>query len=269
MRTVLEYYKIFPNVSKLIYLDCDTIICSDIYELAQTNLSNFLIGACRDTDKRLAARNNIFNPFSSYDFDFNREAIFDFINPGVVIFDLKKISNDNDFIKTKNYLITNIDALDNNYNDLFNFLFAKKIYFLNPSWNAQVSLLLRINSLAWDIDQNFYKKYKKDILNYKVIHFNADFKPLNNMTPYSNIWWKYNTNTLFYIQSLSELFDNNFTPRVENYLQSIKVIKIFKYLLVFYYYKFKFLSKIIKKHKKHYNEKIAKVKKLIFLFRER
>jgi lipopolysaccharide biosynthesis glycosyltransferase len=113
--TKATYYRLlvpmlFSDVDKCIYLDGDTICCSDIIELYEEDLGNYYIGGCRsvsidwgeDVSNAIAERLDI----SSGD---------DYINAGVLLMnpmELKKLQDVLLIESTKGYLVQDQDVIN-------------------------------------------------------------------------------------------------------------------------------------------------------------
>ena len=80
----LEISKLLPYYKKVIYLDCDTIILSDIQDLYDINIFSYYCAGV----KALAYDNNKHRKRLGIDTS-------SYINSGVILFNVEKINNDN------------------------------------------------------------------------------------------------------------------------------------------------------------------------------
>lgn len=149
--TLPAYYRlkltdILPNVNKIIYLDCDTIVNTSLKKFFETDLQDNYIGGVLDA--RVKHKKQWKN--SNY------------INSGVVLFNLEKIRTDkieNIFIEYTKKNIKNIQTGDQ---DIINFALKDKIKILPDAWNVQVSGFA---------SRTCFTKYPK------IIHFIGSDKP--------------------------------------------------------------------------------------------
>lgn len=102
----LFLHKVFPNLDKIIYLDTDVIVTSDIAELYNQDINGYALGACQDAVVKKGIEKLKENKFvtripgikrsqSQYDY-FNKylklenDQINRHVNSGVLLYDLKK-----------------------------------------------------------------------------------------------------------------------------------------------------------------------------------
>ena len=80
---------IFPELNKILYLDSDTIICSDLTELYNTNISDYAMGAVRD----MAPIYDKNHPNGRYVYDFAHKYLNDdpYYNSGVLLINAKNM----------------------------------------------------------------------------------------------------------------------------------------------------------------------------------
>ena len=138
--SVVTYYRLFiaslfPQYDKIVYLDCDLVVCGDIAELYMTDLGDNILGAARD---RLVQNTAEFRAYAATAVGVDPDR---YVNAGVLLINLKAF-RENDiegrFIK----LITeyDFDLLDPDQAYL-NYLCRDKIRALQSEWNAVPSTL--------------------------------------------------------------------------------------------------------------------------------
>ena len=76
--TIATYYRLklaslLPNVDKIIYFDCDMVVNSDLQELFDTNLDEYLVAGVQDINKKIIKK----NPY--------------YVNAGMLVFNLDLI----------------------------------------------------------------------------------------------------------------------------------------------------------------------------------
>lgn len=171
-----NYYRLlipelFKDIDKIIYLDVDTIVTSDILELFNTKLNGNCIAGVLDMDhenysKLLGTKQ--------------------YINSGMIVFDLKKIretSRDNLIDVSRNYIINNMLKTSNTDQDIINLAFADQIEVLGIEWNAQT------------VGTNRGYIFGGDNLEIpkKIVHFITNHKPwnVNCKSEYQYLYYKY------------------------------------------------------------------------------
>ena len=116
--------KLPKNISKIIYLDCDTIVQSGIKDLFNTNLKDNSIGGVEDK-------------FSTLNLEklkeFNLEK---YINSGILLIDVEKVKTkiEHETFEDIKDKIKNSEVLDQ---DLINLVFKNDILLLNKNFNSQ------------------------------------------------------------------------------------------------------------------------------------
>lgn len=126
--TLPSYYRLklselLPNVDKIIYLDCDMIVNSDITELFNIQLGDNIIGGVLDT--RVKHKKKWKNT--------------NYINAGMIVFNLAKIRENKIEDKFVEYTKQNTKTIETGDQDVINFVLKDKIQILPDDWNVQVS----------------------------------------------------------------------------------------------------------------------------------
>lgn len=157
----LKLASLLPNIDKIIYLDCDLIVQSDLKELYQTNLDNYPLGGVHDINH---------NKYTSLNDSY--------INAGVLLINLKQWRDEQAeklMIQTAQQQQDEIIFADQ---DIINITFKNRIYHLEDKWNIQVI--------------NFYSfsHYKKP---FNIIHFIGASKPWiwGSFMPYKKKYFEY------------------------------------------------------------------------------
>lgn len=93
--------QIFPNVDKMLYLDSDTLVCADLTELFNTDISNYAMGAVRD----MAPTEDPINPNGVYAKEFSEKYLNrgPYFNSGVLLLNMKNMAK-------SQQLLTNVKA---------------------------------------------------------------------------------------------------------------------------------------------------------------
>ena len=90
----LKLASLLPDVSKIIYLDCDIIVNSDISELFDVNMDECLVAGVRDINRRMLK----INP--------------KYVNAGVLLLNLDMWRKENFEQKLLDYTKNNIDNIN-------------------------------------------------------------------------------------------------------------------------------------------------------------
>lgn len=200
---LLKYY------SRVIYLDCDLVVNTDIASLYQKDLGENYVAAVRDIN--MAAWNNLKNDFGEKERAYNRDVIgldrvFDYFNAGVMVFNVEEMS--------KHFTTDGLFklALERDYEwqdqDILNKVCNGKVLWLENNWNYIPKS---------DIDITLWEEFKApkacydDFLAAKanpyIVHFAGRFQPMycRNVDK-SDVYWKYARNSLFYEEILGDMF---------------------------------------------------------------
>lgn len=97
----LFVHKIFPHLDKILYMDSDTIVRSDLTELFNTDISKYVVGAIRD----MAPVSIPDDPFGKYIRDFKKKHKKRqpdlYVNSGVLLINVSKMHEcDSDLLAT-------------------------------------------------------------------------------------------------------------------------------------------------------------------------
>lgn len=204
----LFLHKLFPDLSKLLFMDSDIIVTSDIAELFNQDLSGCAIGGCTDpyftrdpetlkTVQPISGIKKIPNHEkypSVYDYlrkyvNLNDDEMGSYFNAGILLLDLKKSGAALDrelpnLIKNK-YIYADQDIL--------NIIFKKDKIVLDQKFNVFADNLLEFITENSELPA--------------IIHF-INTKPIKSMRrPMSYYYWEEVSETHFYYQALEKFID--------------------------------------------------------------
>lgn len=207
---VLFLHRIFPNLEKILYLDGDIIITSDIAELFNQSLEGHAIGGCLDPIaindlerlKSLPSVKSIQgfeagskNNRDRYDYynkylNLTDEQISTYLNSGVLLIDLKKAGRGLELI-LPSLLKKQYVFLDQ---DILNIAFKNDKKILDQRFNVTPEFLFKF----------IYETYTCPV----VIHYTVR-KPTDNMSKQMayHYWWEEIAQTKFYYPALEHLID--------------------------------------------------------------
>lgn len=147
-------HRIFPNISKLLYLDSDTLVCGDLGPLYNTDISQHTMGAVRD----MAPTEDTDNPNGKYVRDFAAAHLGNgpYFNSGVLLLNLQNMAKNEQ-------LLTNV-KVDLKYpdQDILNIALRDKIKPLPLKYNFAPGV---------KISTNFTGNDRRADTDYTILHF--------------------------------------------------------------------------------------------------
>lgn len=192
----LAIFQLFKNFEKVIYIDADSYILSDISELFKINIGNKQIAGVRDSisyeipwrDKHITHNDysgKALNYYKDY-LGFSKEKFNNYFSSGVLLFNLQNID-----INVKQKELDKL--LENDYyshdQDILNLLFSEKeTYLLGREWNYFNSgpVLKKEDFLLQEEKENYLdNKVKPKIVSYVLKPWLKE----NINAPYADIYW--------------------------------------------------------------------------------
>lgn len=267
--------KIFSEYKKIIYLDCDLILTTDIAQLFFIDIQEYPIAAAADVTISNSLYTTGFNQgawnyFKKYMFEtlgFSNQK--NYFNSGVMLIDIEKFNS-----VELDYLFDLAKRNNKFFHDqnVLNAAFEDNYFQLPQEWNFQWNIKFHsINGCYKKMLPNdiltLYEEY--DVMP-AIIHYTSHEKPWNN--PYhsfADIWWKYARKSPFYEILLKNLTKNSQTVSMNLDLNKSILLQIFNYKKdKLRYYRYKILSKItFGKMRKHYKRKKKELKMQLKEFR--
>lgn len=178
---------------KVLYLDCDTIVLSDVKELFSTDIGENIIGASPD----------FLNPeVCNYVSESLGLQPRDYINAGILVLNVRSFTAHNckeramDLLSKRKLLMMDQDAI--------NLVCTGYISQINPEWNVQWHRLL----------DDSVMDYQKEIFthvcaNPKIIHYTSKIKPWDYPDkPLANMFWHYASKSIVYEELLTRISSN-------------------------------------------------------------
>lgn len=124
----LKLPSLLPQINKIIYFDCDFIICTSLKELFNKNLKDNLIAGVNDTDRKKVKRNS------------------QYINSGMILFDLEKMRNEKIEDEFLSWTKENIEKIKLGDQEIINEVLKGKIKIIEEEWNVQSSNFINRSS---------------------------------------------------------------------------------------------------------------------------
>lgn len=197
--------KILNECDKVLYLDADILVLSDISYLFEQELSEQELAiACPDVaflvDSNIRVSFNEKQMSSSEYFTnhLHMKNTKNYFNAGVILFDIKKCLKFN----LEEKLLKKLKDLKHPLwrdQDILNSVLEGRVKLINFSWNYQQNISPNLSRLP--------SKYICSDENIKIWHFNGGRKPWDNIdAEKAEIWWSFAKQTTFYEKLLLELF---------------------------------------------------------------
>lgn len=213
---------LLKDIDKVLYLDCDVIVLSQIEELFMQDITDFYIGAVED----IVFYFDRLCPIKSFD---------TYVNSGVLLINLKKWRQDNIAQKLFDVVEREGDKLYYHDQTAINLVCKNKIKLLDLRYNLQVFFLIQISIL---LNHPLRKQLMQVIKTPKIIHYTSIQKPWNSYCPLRKYYLQYEKLTPF-------ATNNNFKYKLKIFIQFVIV------LLKDFYFIFRFiLSPLIKVSRK-------------------
>lgn len=190
--------EVFKNYEKVLYLEHDTVVKTDVSELYDTNLGKNWIAVCQD-DVISSWLNSGREKFSYYSNQLDlKDPYNEYVSNAVILWNIQAIRESGRASEALN--IIEEKSYRNPARDGLNKLCYGHVLFLDPLWNV---------CDAWSdvcyLPAVSYQKWSQNIDNAKIISFRATVsKPWNNTSLLSApIWWRYARQTPVYEELLT------------------------------------------------------------------
>ena len=184
---------IFAKYKRALYLDSDTIVNADIYDLYGLNLDGYLLAGVLD----IAFPVVNYQKYNSYFRSIGLYNCSTYINAGVILFNVEEFGR----IFSYDFLINQLEM--NSYKwpdqDLLNVLCKNRILCIDMTWNVFSLNEWLAEKLEDGLPDDLYMEYTMARKCPKIIHF-VMHRTLNNIPvgDYSEEYWKYAKGTPFY-----------------------------------------------------------------------
>lgn len=210
--TISTYYRfflptIFVNYDKILFLDSDIVILSDIAELYHVDLSDNILGAATDTEFMRLLYRDIRSGDLEW-FKYVKEVLkcdepFEYFQAGVLLFNLNQMRKACFTDKCLEVLkeVRKPRFLDqcilNSVIQRYNFK-RKKI---ELKWNLEWHVKISGSDLSADIPSKFASEYENAEREIKILHYSGGRKPWKYPgLILADLFWKYARETVFFEQ---------------------------------------------------------------------
>ena len=193
------YFRLFvtkflpSDLHKVIYLDCDMVVCKNLTPLWNTDLDGYAIGAVTDY------HNDNMEVYTRLKYD----PKYGYINTGMLLINMDYWRTNNVIDLFKDYIKNNPDKLVFADQDVLNPLFYDKKKILPICYNLSTAFLFKPQLLS--ISSRFLPEIEEAFNNPTIIHYTTDrpwFKNCSN--PMLHYWEKYRDMTIWKGQTMDQ-----------------------------------------------------------------
>lgn len=192
------YYRVlvpslFENYSKIIFLDADVVVKSDLKELFEIDLGDNLVGAVRDFEGIANCYNNNYERTKYRLNNIGIKKFENYFTSGVMVMNISEFLNNFD---TKSLLDLAVSKDWKQYDqDLFNYICKDRVKILDAKWNFVEDIFGIYNSMP----KNLFEEYLESEKNPQIIHFSGNRKPWIKIdSKFNDDFWEYAKSTQFY-----------------------------------------------------------------------
>lgn len=177
---------VFDGYSKVVYLDADLVVRTDIAELFETDVSNYLVAAVRDYEGIAACYNNNYERTKYRINELGIKNFNDYFISGVLVMNLEMF---NKSFSLKSLLDMATSKNWKQYDqDVLNLLCQGKTLIVDAGWDFVEDIHGTYTSLPAELFAEV-TKVEEDPM---IIHYSADRKPWINLgSKYNEDFWKY------------------------------------------------------------------------------
>lgn len=170
-----------PDIDKVIYLDCDTIVNGSLKELWNTEMGDYAVAGVRDrVNDSIRLYNRLRYPMHD-----------GYVNAGVLLINLKKWREFHVFDRAKEIAKSMPEALKNHDQDIINAIYHGQILMLPFRYNL-LEYYLYVEEWLY-LDRKYYPEIIDACKNPVIIHFCMPQKPWHYecINPFKDLYYKY------------------------------------------------------------------------------
>lgn len=170
-----------PDIDKVIYLDCDTIVNGSLKELWNTEMGDYAVAGVRDrVNDSIRLYNRLRYPMHD-----------GYVNAGVLLINLIKWREFHVFDRAKEIAKAMPEALKNHDQDIINILFHDNKLMLPFRYNL-LEYYLYVEEWLY-LDRKYYPEIIDACQNPVIIHFCMPQKPWHYecINPFKDLYYKY------------------------------------------------------------------------------
>ena len=198
--------ELLHEVDKILYLDPDIVVVKDISKLYHENIEDVYVAGVKDLILMHLLRSDGTVNYNNAEYSWedyyyylclSMEKMYNYIQAGVLLFNLKKIRNDKK-IKDIQNIINRYTYLIFNDQDVINLAFINNIKFLDSNWNFTDP---RNQLLYGNLTASEYREFESAKQNPFIIHYTGKDKPWNFKKNYLLLYFdeylKYRQKTVY------------------------------------------------------------------------
>ena len=187
----------FAKYEKVLYLDADLVILSDVAELYKQDLHDNVLGGILDFQIISAVKSNAIcrnTRLDTYFSDILKLDYTKYVNTGVFLVNVTKMKNMNFLDKALNLIKTTPIFYPDQ--DVYNTICNDSVEILSPKWNYQAIFdnraFLKVSG------ENTYQDYFSDFTVPNILHYASKQKIPDLKSFFEVMFWKYARKTPYY-----------------------------------------------------------------------
>jgi lipopolysaccharide biosynthesis glycosyltransferase len=196
--TVLKDYK------KVLYIDCDLVVCHDLAELYQTDIGDNYLAGVKDADFQGQINRKNFDTMEYAKKTLHLDDPYSYVQAGVLLFNIDALNREH-----KEYHLIEDAKLGYRYmdQDVLNRVCQGKIHFLDQKWNVINDCNHeRIKEIISYAPHQLFDEYMKARKNPFIIHYAGKIKPWTLIDDdFCEVFWTYAMGSSFFIDLVSSL----------------------------------------------------------------
>lgn len=205
--------RLLPNLKVVLYLDCDTLVLSDIREIFDIDLSSKAVVAVKDYPRKIRKSD------LSY-IEVNHDSYF---NSGVMLLNLEFIRKNNLDRRLIAYRIVGYNKFQDQ--DAFNVVFSGYVEYANPFLNyLQVyEIEYTVYHMIYFFDMDLPLRFEDRLRLVKILHLAGPVKPWEKSSKFTDLFYKYYLLSPFSMEPLhlDRKVDNSISHQSYSYLRRI------------------------------------------------
>lgn len=199
----LSLCRLLPRYSRVVYLDCDTIVLGDLWELWRVDLGGAAAAAVPDLIMKCMVKHDVVSTENSGGLpagEYLRRKVFaggsvdGYFQAGVMLFDLERLKELDLEARAERDLASEVYWFVDQ--DVLNKHLAGRVKYLDTAWNCVSVADTLLSQIG---DANWVEKIKEDIAAPKLIHYAGhEAKPWNNRAAsMAGPYWHYALRTFW------------------------------------------------------------------------
>ncbi len=202
--------EMLENYSKVLYLDSDLLVCDDLADLYDTDVTGYFLAASLDADTA-----GLYNGFEPNKRSYMNNVLkikepYKYFQAGVIVFNLDEFRKRYTTDEMLEFALSNEwELLDQ---DVLNYLTQGNVKYVDMAWNVMYDWRnIRITQIISRAPRDLYDMYMEARKHPKIIHFAGPEKPWHDpRCDYAEYFWKYARRSPYYETILQRM------PHIKN-----------------------------------------------------